>query len=72
MLWGYEISYIVRCLLLHSGFGLLFSAPLWLTLTTLLIRGQSFTTRQVIGLSLVLFALGYLSHLLADVRGLGF
>lgn len=74
----WEISYAIRCELLHSLWGLLWLAPFCLMLTmlyTVAERGRTKSGLRYLLLGLSCFGLGLLSwglHVFADNKGLGF
>ena len=84
MICGYEIGWIITCELKHIGFGLVCCLPVWLlllylTLTTRLRSTWEFLMEDSLchiliwlGISLLVVGVSFLSHVWADMHGLGF
>lgn len=84
MICGYEIVYLLRCEALHGLFSLLWCLPLllvcYLTLTTYSIGylaggnrvDTSWAILKLLGISCLVVGLSFLSHVFADIYGLGF
>jgi len=68
-MWDIDLVYAARCLLLHSLWGLLWLAPLFLTLTT---WRPGIGRGGIITGCLLLFSSAWLLHIAADSLGLGF